>query len=78
MKDQYLYTTHYINWIATYRAALTGLYANVAFSAVEMDELAARAADLRHGPLPNEMSLKSNSVSVLQPVDPQKPDLSSE
>lgn len=65
---------HYINWMTTYRAALTGLYAGVHFTAEEMDRLAARAADIRHGPL--EL-LQPNPANVLPPVSPQPEDLSS-
>jgi hypothetical protein len=65
MDSKYFYTTHYINWIATYRAALTGLYAcGTYYSAEDIKQLAARAADLQHGPLTADESPKLPPVKV--------------
>jgi hypothetical protein len=63
MDSKYFYTTHYMNWIATYRAALTGLFACGQHSDVA-HRLAARAADLQHGPLPADESPKLPPVKV--------------
>jgi hypothetical protein len=56
---------HYQDWIATYRAALTGLYAYGKYTHQEdINRLATRAADLQHGPLPADESPKLPPVKV--------------